>query len=566
MTVHAIRACVDPKVIQTVTRLFNQSEGDIAAEMLQNARRAGATRVIVSTTQLSHDRACLRISDNGRGIDDPAKLLRLGASGWDDETLRREDPAGMGVFSLAGRKVDVSSRAGTTMGWSAHIDEGDWTSGHDIEIHGCVRSPGTTFAIELSAGRLEDAKKAIANAARHYPVDVELNGEIIERQDFLANATHIEIWNGLRIGVFTDSRGAWRRTPSINFHGLTVNHTLPTIAEIDNDRQWCAKVDVIDCPALQLTLPARKEVVVSPFVDELAAAVRSAIYTAIAAQQHHRLSYENWCEAAVLGIILPNAKQGLRLFKPRAYDESLSSDYEPPTTIGDNLVLIDDLEAAEEQSLARALIASRDAIAGTLVRSEPAFKGYDWYDRLSQVESLRFIVKQGTAIYVDTLGGDLINLADRQVDAIAAELTIITDGLPQVHQLNTDLLLQPDENYDLDGASIAVVKGGVAGAEPLTPTILAEYLDNAYFCHSDDSNCDSFDTQLRYWQKDSRHLAVRTLLGDDEAVSDSILQAFLDSVAWLVPQGSRLWLHHEKGETTISLEPAAADPAAPPVA
>ena len=68
MTVHAIRACVDPKVIQTVTRLFNQSEGDIAAEMLQNTRRAGATRVIVSTTQLSHDRACLRISDNGRGL------------------------------------------------------------------------------------------------------------------------------------------------------------------------------------------------------------------------------------------------------------------------------------------------------------------------------------------------------------------------------------------------------------------------------------------------------------------------------------------------------------------
>jgi hypothetical protein len=209
---------------------------------------------------------------------------------------------------------------------------------------------------------------------------------------------------------------------------------------------------------------------------------------------------------------------------------------------------------------------SRDAIAGTLVRSEPAFKGYDWYDGLRQVESLRFIVKQGAAVYVDLAGGDLLNLTDRQVDAIAAELTIITDCLPQVHQLNTDLLLQPDENYDLDGASIAVVKGGIAGAGPLTPAILAEYLDNAYFCHSDDSNCDSFDTQLRYWQKDSRHLAVRTLLGDDEAVSDSILQAFLDSVAWLVPQGSRLWLHHEKGATIISLEPVAASPAAPPAA
>jgi len=566
MTVHAIRACVDPKVIQTVARLFNQSEGDIAAEMLQNARRAGATRVIVSTTLLGRDRACLRISDNGRGIDDPAKLLRLGASGWDEETLRREDPAGMGVFSLAGRKVDVSSRAGAATGWSAHIDEADWTSGHDIAIHDCVRSPGTTFAIEISAGRLEDARKAITNAARHYPVDVELNGEIIERQDFLANATHIELWNGLRIGVFTETRGAWRHAPSINFHGLTVTHNLPTIAEIDSGRQWCAKVDVIDCPALQLTLPARKEVVVSPFVDELAVAVRSAIYTAIAGLGQHRLAYENWCEAAVLGIILPNAAQGLCMFKPSATDTALSSDYEPPTTIGDDLILIDDLDAAEEQSLARALIVSKTPIAAKLVRSAPAFKGYDWYDCLGTVENLRFIVKQGRAIYVDLADGDLLNLADLQVDAIAAELTVITDGLPQVHQLNTDLLLQPDENYDLDAASIAVVKGGIAGADPLTPAILAEYLDNAYFCHSDDTDCDSFDTQLRCWQKDSRHLAVRTLLGNDEAVRDSILQAFLDTVAWLVPQGSRLWLHHEKGATTISLEPVAASPAAPPAA
>jgi hypothetical protein len=560
-----IRACVDPKVIQTVTRLFNQSEGDVAAEMLQNARRAGATKVIVSTTQLSHDRACLRIADNGGGIDDPAKLLRLGASGWDNETLRREDPAGMGVFSLAGRKVDVSSRAGTAMGWSAHIDEGDWTSGHDIEIHGCVRGPGTTFAIEISAGRMDDAKKAVTNAARFYPVYVELNSVAVERQDFLAGAEHVMEFHGLRIGVFHANRRCGTHSASINFFGLTVAHKMTAICEVNDNQEWFARIDVIDCPALQLTLPARKEVVASPFLAELDTAVETAIYQAIAARGEHRLPFENWLQADVLDIDLPPASPGLRPFRPTTCEPSLSNDYEPSTKIGKDLIIIDEFEAAEEQSLQRALTLS-STIGPNLVRAEARFKGYDWYDALSAVESLRFIVEQGTAIYVDLLGGDLLNLANRQVDAIAAELTIITEGLLQVHQLNTDLLLQPDEGYDLDEASIAVVKGGIVGADPLTPAILAEYLDKAYFCHSDDSDSDSFDTQLRYWQKDSRHLAVRTLLGDDEAVRDSILQAFLDSVTWLVPQGSKLRLCHQSGETTINLEPVAADPAAPPAA
>lgn len=44
MTPTTIRPSVSPEVINKVTRLFNGSLDDLVNEMLQNARRAGATR------------------------------------------------------------------------------------------------------------------------------------------------------------------------------------------------------------------------------------------------------------------------------------------------------------------------------------------------------------------------------------------------------------------------------------------------------------------------------------------------------------------------------------------
>ena len=82
---------------------------DSLVELLQNARRAGAGRVSVDIVAEAEG-ARLVVRDDVVGVADPALLFALGASGWDDAILVREDPAGMGVFSLAGRAV-LNSRA-----------------------------------------------------------------------------------------------------------------------------------------------------------------------------------------------------------------------------------------------------------------------------------------------------------------------------------------------------------------------------------------------------------------------------------------------------------------------
>ncbi|MFZ4747841.1 MAG: ATP-binding protein [Sphingomonas sp.] len=566
MTVHAINASVDPGLIGKVTRLFNQTEADIATELLQNARRACATRVVVTTTQHSHHSATLTIADNGHGIEDPTKLLRLGASGWDKETMRSEDPAGMGVFSLAGRRVRVTTRGTGSLGWSAVIEGADWTSGRDIEVHGCVRSMGTTFTVEISAGRIDDACKAIAASARYYPIEVELNGIVLERLDFLDGAETIEEFDGLRIGVFNapDRYGVFRS--SINFHGLTVEHKLPMVKEIASGNIWCTKIDIVDCPELQLTLPARKEIVATRFLEYLNRAVEEGIYGAIAKRGQHRLPYEDWCRAKVLGFDLAPAAEGLTGFVAITADPALADYRERIIRTGNDLVVVATMGTADEQSLSRALAVSNNAMSERLVRAEARLAGYDWYDRLARVESLRFVIKQGSAIYVDTLCGDLLNLDNPAVDAIAAELTVNEHGLEQVYQLNTDMLLQTDDNWDLEGASIAVVRGFESAICKLTPGILADYLDAAYFCHSDDRDCDSFDTQLRYWRSQSIILATSLLQGEEAATVASIEAAFHENLRWLIPADRVLRLEHGPSGTTIVLEPlAAADTAAPSV-
>ena len=107
-----LRARVSPEAISKVTRIFNGSLDDIFGELLQNSRRAGATTIAISALHL--EEACvITVSDDGAGIDDPANLVSLGQSDWSDECRAREDPAGMGFFSLAGRDTVVSSASAT---------------------------------------------------------------------------------------------------------------------------------------------------------------------------------------------------------------------------------------------------------------------------------------------------------------------------------------------------------------------------------------------------------------------------------------------------------------------
>ena len=106
-----IMAAVNPRLLSKASRLFTGSLDGRITEILQNARRAGATRV-----EITNQDGWVKIHDNGRGIEDFSRLLDLGGSGWENSFESSEDPAGVGLFSLAPREVAVRS-GGATNNW-----------------------------------------------------------------------------------------------------------------------------------------------------------------------------------------------------------------------------------------------------------------------------------------------------------------------------------------------------------------------------------------------------------------------------------------------------------------
>ena len=83
----------------------------VLAELMQNARRAGAAKVEIDFFPESKT---LAVCDDGCGIDCFQTLLTVAESGWDAELVEREHPFGIGFLSalFACERLTVQSRGG----------------------------------------------------------------------------------------------------------------------------------------------------------------------------------------------------------------------------------------------------------------------------------------------------------------------------------------------------------------------------------------------------------------------------------------------------------------------
>ena len=524
-----INSQVDPAAVTRVTRLFNNTLGDILSELIQNARRAGASAVDLKVID-ADGTAFLAIADDGAGIEDPSVILALGRSGWGDEIARREDPAGMGVFSLAGRDVEVRSCPRSTgEGWSIRIASGDWESGAPIAVAPCTHPFGTEIRVPIDAQWLKSLETIAQSAARYCPLPVRLDGQDLLREDWLKGAETIIEQDGVRIGIY---RNYLHRhfSPSINFHGVTVASLLPTVAE--KDRHWAAKIDIVDAPELQLVLPARKEMVENGALQSLRAAIRLAIYRHIQALGSHRLAFADWREAADLDVQLPEARGELFSWTPAVADYNSGSGHQHLTST-DDLVLIDDFGPPLEQCAAFAL--SKDGrYEGRLAESDEAMVGYGWYDRLPRITDLRFEIDKGGETLV--LGGsDLPGIDSGTVERLDLVLTI-SGSAPETLHVPAPVAIEYDEGlfWSFEEANILL-----AAPTAVTPAELVDLLDGACFCASDDREADSWDTQHDRFLLDAQEMATRLLLGDEAALLERLRAVLAYRTQWFVPEGSR---------------------------
>ena len=548
----AIRARFHDSAIRRVTRMYAATLLDALVEGFQNARRAGATRVRVTVSGPGADGPkIVTIADDGAGVADPAVLLSFGENAWDDELVAAEDAAGMGMLSLARRGCTVSSRPrnpdGTAApGWRVQLAPEHFLGEAEAHVSPDDAAPwphGTAVAFQAteSPGGI---RGAVESAARHYPLpvffedvpDTPPGGEQMERRAFLDGALHAERWRGLVFGVFKDRwNGFGLNDPDVNFHGLTVTVRLPAVEAVHGPR-WSVAADIVDCPELELVLPARKEPVETPFLEEMRRAARLAVYRAMAADPDPRPSFEDWTRAKEAGIDIAPPPAELRPWRPGLAD--IENWREPPTRVAageDAMVVAFDPEPPEAQALHRA--AGRAGIAGRLFETDRRLEGYPWYDAIARIVNVHTSVTLDGRGYAldrypvpERTGAPAAPLPARP-DAIAMSLGVRpAEGPGRILDLATDLAFA-GEAWSWVGDALPLVTVGSA----VEPYELAELMRSSFFSPSDDADADSWERQRDVFDTEALHIATRLVCSDDEARTTSIADAVRRELFWLIP-------------------------------
>ena len=299
---NSIQATVNSRLLTKAARFFTGSVTGRIIEVLQNARRGGATHV-----EITNRDGVVTVSDNGRGIEDFAQLLDMGGSGWDDDTEASEDPAGVGLFCLAPRKVTIRSR-----GYMAVIDGGGW-SGEPVAV--AVDSEPVEGTI-LSFEDDEWSSDVVERQAVFSGLNVTVDGEDMESLPFVSESANHHPKLGCRIEVRSSHDvKTWHRTcmPDryssdevfVNFHGQVVSFSNRPIDE--HGVRYL--VDLTGEPTdLRLMLPARTRMIENEALEQLKAALEVEAFRFVHTRGDHSLPYTQYVRGRELGFELPEAE------------------------------------------------------------------------------------------------------------------------------------------------------------------------------------------------------------------------------------------------------------------
>ena len=436
-----IRGALGEKVLRKSPELFNQSLQTVLAEVLQNARRAGASRVEIE--HFGEDgRATLVVRDDGHGITDMGKLVTFGASAWDERTDLMENAAGMGVFSLASRGVTVRS-----LGWRVTLSRAVFCGEADAAV---LPDPGMDAGTELTFPVTEGGvARLVERACRFYPLPVTLNGKAVEQHDFLAGAEHVVEWQGLRLGVFRepgpkvldlfDRHRGWSHRLYLNFHGHIVEcGTAVALAEVEGQTR-SVFVDVVSAPDLRLVLPARNEPIDNDFFRAMRARAEWALLEAVARQPKHSLAFAEAQRAERLGITLPPVEIALSPWR-MVSDETRSrlESAKVPVVLGTDgpEVLLADvvrwMGSCDQANLHRLLLGWQDG--PRVVEGNSQFAGYAAYDALRVVREVSAVAIGADGMTEELAppesGGPPVSFEDdrRVVEAVYARLLVQDRG------------------------------------------------------------------------------------------------------------------------------------------
>lgn len=156
-----IEAKIGPKLLRNSRKFFSASARSMMTELVQNARRAGATTITFSIAA-----GTLTVTDDGRGL--PAEkadtLLTLGGSANDAGIELGEDAAGIGFFAIGGYDVRVRS-ADWSMNIPSDAFSGEARATMETDLGRIVgMSVAMSGIVDVAAGRTQAPAKGLTCA------------------------------------------------------------------------------------------------------------------------------------------------------------------------------------------------------------------------------------------------------------------------------------------------------------------------------------------------------------------------------------------------------------------
>jgi hypothetical protein len=297
--IQKIRATIAPESIKKSNRFFDNSLQTIYTELSQNARRAQATTLRITLLPLDETRTHIVFEDNGTGVQDFGKLLQFGKSDWTGNIARKEDAAGMGFFCLANLGATVIS-----MGKTAHFTPASFVQDEDVEVfeHQGPEFKGTRIIFTYPMPCTLATEKIDAHC-RYNNFDTYINEKKIPKRDFLEGAEFITTWKNLRLGVFAEKPSLQHAYSDgdTNFYGLRLNTRWASYPKLIQGQDGTYKtvyvrVDIPDTEHLELQLPDRKSLLMTPQLEETKRKCHELVWQ-YCIGKIHRLPYKNYEQA-----------------------------------------------------------------------------------------------------------------------------------------------------------------------------------------------------------------------------------------------------------------------------
>lgn len=521
-----IRGKVNVAMLEKADRLFRNDDDGVWIELLQNARRAGATAINIAIEEVEPNVGpCLvTIQDNGGGIEDFQSLLTLGASDWSGETEAREDPAGMGFFCLCRSEVEI--RSGTRrvkIAPSVFLGKGE----AEVERVGFLRGTRIGFTRASSKAALV---AALERVAEFYPVEVRLHGRPLDRHDFLDGALYRELIDGIEIGFATAFQWKWNyySDGNWNFYGARIRLPVAGITGLLDETKGVtpltihARFNVLETAHVKLQLPDRRAIIEDEFLKRFIEKAHAAAYHFVQMQPRHALPFKNWREAKELGVELPESACLITSWHASPQDENVEPlfGYPQQRLLPDSSsVLLVERDLPNAHTLAAAL-AGGATLGATLYEEKPEYDGYSWYDRLPRIVD--------TAVFLDgILYDDWAEAAGRPAK-MEIEVTIDQAG-QSPRRLRLPALIHVPSNDSNEIEFVAVRNSPWDNDDLAGPFSVNAFLIGATFCASDNyGECDSWDTQMSYYEGEVER-AVNSYFRGPRA---TLLALLRDAIGW----------------------------------